>query len=154
LAGAAFFATTAVIWARYEARELTGFKESLAAIEPSSRVLGLDLIKESDYIKDRPFLQLFAYAQVFRGGELNFSFAEHSSGLVAYKVPRHVRWTPGLEWFGEKVKRTDFAFFDFVLVNGEEKDHKTLASFAELSPMTPAGRWRVYRVHGGLGASR
>jgi hypothetical protein len=108
--------------------------------------LGLDLIKESEYIKGRPFLQLVAYAQVLKGCEPNFSFAEHYSGLVAYRTRRDVRWTPGLEWFGEKVRRSDFAFFDFVLVNGEEKDHKTLSKFAELAPVTGTGNWRVYRV--------
>lgn len=145
-AAAVFFLVTARGWHRYAVNDLSGFRESLEHIPPSSRVLGLDLIKESDTIMGRPFLQLFAYAQVFKGGELNFSFAEHYSGLVAYRVKREVRWTPGLEWHGEKVRKSDFAFFDFVLVNGEEKDHKTLSVFDELTPLTRSGRWRVYRV--------
>ncbi len=115
-------------------------------LPPSPRVLGLDLIKESETLKGRPFLQLFAYAQVFKGGELNFSFAEHYSGLVAYRTMRDVRWTPALEWSAAKVKSSDFAHFDFVLANGEERDHKTLAAFGELSPVTLSGRWRLYQV--------
>ncbi|HVP90838.1 MAG TPA: hypothetical protein VMS75_06430 [Terriglobales bacterium] len=145
-AAAAFFAVTAVVWVRFERQDLSGFRESLDAVRPGSRVLGLDLVKESELIKDRPFLQLFAYAQVFKGCELNFSFAEHYSGLVAYRTRREVCWTPGLEWHGEKVKSTDFAHFDFVLVNGEERDHRAVASFSELQPMTGSGRWRAYRV--------
>ena len=60
---------------------------------------------------------------------MNFSFAEHYSGLVAYKTKREVPWTPGLEWFAAKVKRTDFAFFDYVLANGLEADHKSAFLF-------------------------
>jgi hypothetical protein len=141
-----FFLMTAVAWQQYGRVDLAGLRESLDRVPMSSRVLGLDLVKESEFVKGRPFLQLFAYAQVFSGAELNFSFAEHYSGLVAYKTKRDIRWTPGLEWYGEKVKRTDFESFDFVLANGEEKDHMTLAAFPELSPVTPSGRWRLYRV--------
>jgi len=141
-----FFLITAIAWHKYGTEDLSGFRESLEHIPPSSTVLGLDLLKSSEIIKGRPFLQLFAYAQVFKGCELNFSFAEHYSGLVAYKTKRQISWTPGLGWFAAKVKKTDFAFFDYVLVNGPEADHKTLSSFRELSPMTLSGRWRLYKV--------
>jgi hypothetical protein len=143
---AVFFLITARAWQRYSAEDLTGFRESLDQVPPSSRVLGLDLVKESEFVKGRPFLQHFAYAQVFKGAELNFSFAEHYSGLVAFRVGREVPWTRGLEWYGEKVRESDFGFFDFVLANGEEKDHQTLSAFGELSPLARSGRWRLYRV--------
>jgi hypothetical protein len=142
-----FFMATAITWVRYDAHDLSGFEESLEAIAPQSRVLGLDLVKVSGFIKDRPFLQLFAYAQVFKGGELNFSFAEHSSSLVAYRVPREVPWTPSLEWDAENVDRADFEFFDFVVVNGNDKVHEMLGSIAEISPLTRSGRWRAYTVN-------
>jgi hypothetical protein len=143
---ASFFLITAIAWHKYASEDLSGFRRSLENIPPSSRVLGLDLVKSSEIIKGRPFLQLFAYAQVFKGCELNFSFAEHFSGLVAYKAKREASWTPGLEWFGAKVKRTDFAYFDYVLANGEEKGHASLSSFRELAPMTNSGRWRLYKM--------
>jgi len=145
-AAAVLFIATAAAWHRYGSADLSGFRESLDALPASPRVLGLDLIKESDRVPDRPFLQLFAYAQVFRGGELNFSFAEHYSGLVAYRSKREAPWTPGLEWSGEKVQRRDFTFFDFVLVNGDEKDHTALRGFPELSAVTSIGKWRLYGV--------
>lgn len=143
---AAFFLITAIAWHNYGAEDLTGFQEGLDRLPASSRVLGLDLIKESDIIKGRPFLQLFAYAQVFKGCELNFSFAEHYSGLVAYKTKRNISWTPRLDWFAAKVQRTDYTFFDYVLVNGSEADFKTLSTFRELFPMTFSGRWRLYQI--------
>jgi len=145
---AAFFMITAIAWHKYAADDLSGLREGLDRLPASSRVLGLDLFKESENIKGRPFLQLFAYAQVFKGCELNFSFAEHCSGLVAYKAKRQISWTPGLEWFAVKVKRSDFGFFDYVLVNGAEGEHKILSSFRELSPMAFSGRWRLYKVVG------
>jgi hypothetical protein len=143
---AVFFLATAFAWLKYDREDLSGFRDCLERIPASSRVLGLDLIKDSEYIKGRPFLQLFAYAQVYKGGELNFSFAENYSGLVAYGGKRDVRWSPMLEWFGETVKRSDFAYFDFVLANGEEKDHQTLAFFKELRLLPGQGRWRLYEV--------
>lgn len=143
---AAFFLMTAIAWRKYATEDLSGFRGSLENIPPSSRILGLDIVKNSEIIKGRPFLQLFAYAQVFKGCELNFSFAEHYSGLVAYKAKREVSWTPGLEWFAAKVKKTDFAFFDYVFINGLERDHKMLSSFNELLPMSNSGRWRLYKV--------
>jgi len=108
--------------------------------------MGLDLLKESDTIKGRPFLQLTAYAQAFKSCTLNFSFAEHYSGLVSYKKKREVPWTPGLEWYGEKVKRADFRFFDFVLIDGDEDDFKVLEGFSELKGAVRGSRWRLYEV--------
>lgn len=143
----AFLLMTTIAWHLYGTKDLAGFREGLDRLPASSRVLGLDLIQQSDIIKGRPFLQLFAYAQVFKGSESNFSFAEHYSGLVAYKAKRSVSWTPGLEWFAAKVKKADFAFFDHVLVNGSEADHKMFSSFRELSPVTSSGPWRLYRVN-------
>jgi hypothetical protein len=142
----AFFLAAAVVWRIYETKDLSGFAASLERLPESPRLLGIDLVKQSDWIKGRPFLQLFAYSQVFKGGELNFSFAEHYSGLVAYRTKREVPWTAGLEWFGSRVRRSDFAYFDFVLANGDEKDHKTLSSLVELSPVTLSGHWRLYKV--------
>jgi hypothetical protein len=143
---ALFFLITAIAWHKYGTQDLSGFRESLERIPPSSRVLGLSFVRSSENIKGRPFLQLFAYAQVFKGCELNFSFAEHYSGLVAYKTKREVPWTSGLEWFAAKVSKADFAFFDYVFVNAQETIHKTLSSFCELLPATNSGRWRLYEV--------
>jgi hypothetical protein len=143
---AAFFLITAIAWHKYATEDLSGFQESLEHIPSSSTVLGLDLIKSSEIIKGRPFLQLFAYAQVFKGCELNFSFAQHYSGLVAYRDRREVPWTRGLDWYPENAKRTDFGFFDYVFVNGNEDGHRTVLSYKDLSPVTRSGRWRLYQV--------
>jgi hypothetical protein len=143
---AALFLATFFAWRGYRLVELDGFQESLDRLPASSRVLGLDLVKESDYIKGRPFLQLHAYAQIQKGCDLSFSFARHYSSLVALRDHANVTWTYGLDWHPERTKRTDFGFFDYVLVNGTEDGHKIVLSYSELSPVTRSGRWRLYRV--------
>src|SRR5262249_49138015 len=95
----------------------------------------------------RPFLQGFAYAQVFRGGELNFSFAEFAPMAVVYKTQRARPWTRGLEWFAEGVMPSDFAYFDFAIVNAQPAQHAAfLATLPKLTPVTGEGRWRLYRI--------
>ncbi len=142
-----FFLITSLNWFTFETAETSGLRASLKLIPGPSRVLGLDFVKQSEYIKGSPFLQMFAYAQVYSGGELNFSFAEHASGLVAYKAKRAITWTPGLEWYAELVKKSDLESFDFVLVNGDEPAHRYILSFGGLDALTISGRWRLYRVH-------
>jgi len=143
---AAFFAATAVAWREYRTTDLVGFQEAIDRIPENSRVMGLDVIKESDILKGRPFLQLTAYAQVFKGCALNFSFARHYSGLVAFRTARKDPWTSGLDWHPERLQPSDFGYFDYVLVNGREKDHVAAAGFDELEPVTHSGPWRLYRV--------
>jgi len=142
----AFYLVTTIHWAGYERTELTGLKESLARIPRASRVLGLDYVKMSRYFKHRPFLQLYAYAHVFRDAELGLSFARHSTGLVAFRRTRPNPWTPKLDWYSERVKESDLAYFDYVLVNGKPYDHNRRLPRRRLAPVTTAGRWRLYRV--------
>ena len=144
---AAFFLVTTLTWVKYEKYELTGLSDSLAKIPYSSRIMGLDFVKESRFIKDRPFLHMVAYAQVFKGAELNFSFAEHSTGLIAYRTKRNVPWTHKLEWYAERVKKTDLQYFDYVLVNGTQYHHQHLLPRQDLSVVTDIGRWRLYKVN-------
>jgi len=134
-------------WRKYSREDLSGFREAIDRIPVSSRVLGIDLVKNSDTIRGRPFLQLFAYAQVFKGGTVNFSFAEHYSGLVAYREKRTAPWTPRLEWYGERFRSEDLQWFDFVLANASVAEHKLVLEIKELSPVTFTSPWRLYRVN-------
>jgi len=143
---AAFVIVTAVAWLRFERDEYSGLAESLAALPANMRVIGLDYVKTSPAIKGRPFLQTFAYAQVVRGGELNFSFAQFAPMAVVYRAPRRSAWTAELEWRAETVERSDFVHFDYALVNGEQSRHASFAALPELRPVTAEGRWRLYRI--------
>lgn len=108
-------------------------------------MIGLDLAHESDLIKGRPFLQAFAYAQVLRGGELNFSFVDFAPSPVVYKTRRSPTWTVGLEWFAQRVQRSDLDQFDYALVNADDSTHRRFTDHFRVSPVTDQGHWRPHR---------
>jgi hypothetical protein len=141
-----FSAQTARSWRFFQQRELSGLSESLEALPENQLVLGLDYVKTSRYIKGRPFLQIYAYAQAYKGGDLNFSFAQHSSGIVRYRSPRKYDWTPSLDFMPEMAKRGDFRYFDYVLVNGGGQLHLQLSDMPDLEPASQVGKWHLYRV--------
>ena len=102
-----FCAVTSSTWLLFERKDLSGLEAALAALPRSPRVLGLDTVRRSELIKGYPFLQMFAYSQVLNGGRLNFSFAQFRPCLVVFKKRFRSPWTPGLEWFPGRVKKSD-----------------------------------------------
>jgi len=133
-------------WLTFEKKELSGLKEALHALPDSPRLLGLNLIQQSEIIKGYPFIQIFAYGQVMKGGILNFSFAEFSPCLVVYKERFNRPWTGGLEWFPDRVKESDLKYFDHALINGTVQTHATAAANTRLKPLTLEGHWRLYHI--------
>jgi hypothetical protein len=143
----AFILITSLTWLAFEVEEMTGLREALNNLPDNTKVIGLDYIGKSDYIRGRPFIQTFAYAQVMRGGILNFSFADFGPSLVIYKEPRQKPWTRGLEWHPEKAKIKDFYFFDYALINGIRQTHEVISSRDILSPLQQNKRWRTYKIN-------
>ncbi|MBF5041845.1 hypothetical protein FGE12_05540 [Aggregicoccus sp. 17bor-14] len=138
---------TALAWHRFERRDLAGLPAALAALPEHPRVLGLDFLRTSSSVKGRPFLQTFAYAQVLRGGELAFSFADFAPSPVVYRDTGRRTWTKGLEWYAARVKPADLERFDYVLLGASPKDQDTVPGrWPSLVPVTTEGRWRLYRV--------
>jgi hypothetical protein len=138
---------TAMTWRTFERVELSGLESSLEAIPEGSRVLGLDFVKDSSLVLGRPFLQTFAYAQVLRGSQLNFSFAWHAPSPVILRHLRAPPWRQGLEWYPERASPRDLSFFDYVLVVLPPEEHpKFQAALGGLEPITQDGPWRLYRV--------
>ncbi|MFH0821650.1 MAG: hypothetical protein V2B18_02780 [Pseudomonadota bacterium] len=148
-AAVAFAAVTTSSWLVFERVELSGLKEALAALPQNPRLVGLDLVQTSEVVKGRPFIQVFAYSQVFNGGLLNFSFAEFSPCLVVYKDAFLRPWTGGLEWFPQRLRESDLRYFDHALVNGTGGVHAVTASNPAFKPVTTLGRWRLYRIEAG-----
>lgn len=142
-----FIIVTTVTWLAFEKSEMSGFEESLNKLPENPMVIGLDYVKESQLIRGRPFIQTFAYAQVLRGGELNFSFADFGPSLVVYKKRRHKPWTRGLEWFPERAKVGDFRYFDYALINAYGPIHNEISSRKFLNPIVKKGRWRLYDIN-------
>jgi hypothetical protein len=143
---AIFSIRTTQLWHLFDQKELSGLQSSLNEIPKNQRILGLDYIKASSFIKGRPLLQIYAYSQALKGADLNFSFAEHSSGIVAYKKQRNVPWTLGLDWNAEKVRYKDLKYFDYVLINGGNDIHSRFSTVPYLQPITLNERWRLYKV--------
>jgi hypothetical protein len=137
---------TARIWYVFERTELTGLAGALRALPESQRVVGLDFVKTSAFLRGRPFLQTFAYAQAMKAAALNFSFVEHSGTVVRYRTVPPAPWTQGLEWFAERVKVEDLNWFDYALVNATPDHHAVIATDPRMRAITSDGRWRLYRI--------
>ncbi|OQC35560.1 MAG: hypothetical protein BWX64_02402 [Acidobacteria bacterium ADurb.Bin051] len=141
---ACFVAATTLLWHTAEQTSLTGMDEVIAALPKRPRVLGLSFMQNRVFKAD-PYLQTFAWAQVARGGELNFSFADFAVALVVYREPRRHDWTLGLEWNPMWVRSADLRFFDAVIVSGDERVHAWAQQALGLEPVTTGGIWRLYR---------
>lgn len=141
-----FSGITTAYWQTFERQEMTGLLAALEPLPEEPRVLGLDFQRDSAWIDGKPFLHGHAYAQVLRGGELNFSFADFAPSLVVYRAPRSGPWTWALEWFPESVRASDFPYFDFVLVHGDPEAQSRFLRESMLDPQTESGSWRLYRV--------
>jgi hypothetical protein len=143
--GAACLATC-FAWLSFSSMEMTGFRAASDASPPSARVLGLDMVGESEFVGGRPFIQMMAYLQAEKGGSLNFSFAEHGSSLVSYRSPRVRTWNPTLVWHAERARVVDILAFDVVLMNALPQVHQSFRAYAPVVPITDVGRWRLYAV--------
>ena len=145
-----FCGATALSWYAFDRREMAGFAPALDAIPPRSRVIGLDYLRTSPRLRGYPFFQMFAYAQVLRGGELNFSFADFAPSLVVYRELRFAGgewpWTRHLEWLPRNVRRSDFSHFDYALIHAGPGDQAKMAERAGLEVVAGAESWRLYRV--------
>ncbi|MCB1037036.1 MAG: hypothetical protein KDD47_24630 [Acidobacteria bacterium] len=143
-----YVSTTAGMWYLYDEVELSGLEEAIDVLPEKSTVLGLSFVKASQFVAGRPFLHLFAYSQAIKGADLNFSFAQHGTGIARYTEPRRQTWTQNLEWNPELLQPSDLSQFEHVLVNGGDPVHEQLGQSPLLIPMTDSGRWRLYRSRG------
>jgi len=141
-----FFLATTVQWMGFNRKDMAGFKECLNRLPRSVRLLELDYAKGSRYLSYRPFLQMYAYAQVFKDAELAYPFSKHSTGLIAYRDSVSSPWTLQLDWYPEWLQESDLGYFDYVLVNGSPYDHNHRLPRGRLTPVTEPARWRLYRV--------
>ncbi len=138
----------AAAWIAFEDRELDGLHESLAAVPPGERLLGLDFVRTSEHIKGYPFYHLYAYAQVLHGCELSRPFTNLGSSLVVFRdVPRKFPWTEGLDWRATKIRRSDMDHFGYVLIFGRPDAHALFLADERLEPVTADRPWRLYRVN-------
>ncbi len=144
---ASLTAAAASTWIEFEEQELDGLYESLAAVPPGERLLGLDFVRTSERIKGFPFYHLYAYAQVLHGNDLARPFTNLGSSLVVFRdVPREFPWTEGLDWRAVKVRKSDMDHFGYVLIFGRPDAHALFLADDRLTPVTDERPWRLYRV--------
>jgi hypothetical protein len=141
-----YMVVTTAVWRAFEATELTGLAEALAAMKGEPRVVGLSYLGQSRFVHSQPFVQIFSWAYALHGGALSFSFGDFPTSLVVYKDMQRRVWTPGLEWIPKAVRRSDFQYFDYALVGGDESAQRTMQGLAELEPVVSEGIWRLYRI--------
>ena len=145
---AAFCISTAAAWSAFERHELRGFDGALAALPEAPRLLGLDFVRTSPRLKNPTYLQLPAYGQLLRGGELGFSFVSLASSLVVKRQPgERDPWTAGLEWLPQRLRRADLEHFDHLLVHAPSEIQADLTSQEpRLEPASEPAPWRLFRI--------
>lgn len=141
-----FSIETSRAWMAYVNEDLSGLDTALQELPRDQDILGLSYIENSSHIKGLPFIQTFAYAQAFKGGHLNFSFAEHMTGVVVAKPGMLNPWTQCLEFYPGEVLLKDFRYFDYTLVNARQKRHSQLSTIPCLTLMNGSGNWRLYKI--------
>ena len=145
-----FVAATSLKWIGFERRELSGLVDAVDRLPPNPRVLGLDYRQTSSFVRGRPFLQTYAWAQVFKGGTPSFSFASFPTSLVVFRSERPTPWTPQLYWFPRRLRATDLDHFDYVIINGAPGEHRAVTTAWRFQPLTTTGSWRLYRIEHGV----
>ena len=150
---ALFSVTTVLAWRNWEREEFDGLISAIIMISSSDRIMGMDLYAGSLYVKGRPGLQAFSWAQVLRGCKINFSFAEHYSGAVQYRVTPAPNPTRNKVWSPAKTSRKDLQDIDLVLINADQRTQDLMRERLDLYPAGEHaaisdgnGAWRLYHV--------
>jgi hypothetical protein len=89
-----------------------------------------------------------AYAQLERGAEIGYSFAETASSLVVFdRLPVVRGWTKHLELYPSGLRDADLDHFDWLIVVAPDDLHAALrARFPRLAVREASGPWRLYAV--------
>ncbi|HQP92655.1 MAG TPA: hypothetical protein PK570_01690 [Thermoanaerobaculia bacterium] len=140
--------TTLRAWQLYRQHEMSGFDESLAALPRDRSVVGLDLVRGSQFLRIGPFFQMHAYTALEKDARIDFSFTQHPSSLVVRRDPAWAPpWTPHLEAVPEWVCAADLAWFDYALLNATEVQRQHfLRSFPGVRAVAGQGRWHLIAI--------
>lgn len=143
---AAFAVVTWSVWAQTDRRYLGGLEPLLAAIEPADRVLGLDTVGPPPGLWVPVLRHAGAWAQVERGAEVGFSFAEVPTSLVVYRgLPVRRGWTAWLHNQPERLLDRDLEHFSKVLLAASPADQAAFrARFAGFEPVVSRGPWTLW----------
>lgn len=101
-------------------REARDLDPILSRVPMNSRIASLVFDPSSEVVHPRlpPYLQVAAYAQAARGGDLSSSFASHWNIPVHYRRGARTPMPPNVEWEPWRLTARDLATFDVLLVRG------------------------------------
>jgi hypothetical protein len=144
----ALSAATFSAWRYFDRTWMAGFERVLVPVRAGDRVLGLDFVRHVPRLWIDPLFHMAAYAEIERGAELGYSFAETPSSLVVFRdLPVRRPWTAHLELYPAGLKPTDLDHFDWVLAVAEPEFHAALVRrFPRLTERASAGPWQLYAV--------
>lgn len=114
---------------------------------PRSRLLYLDYQTRSEFIRNRPFMNLGALAQVERQALPNATFADLATTFVAFKEDR--RLSRKLFWSPDGLTPADLVRHDMALVHAAPAVRLELARDLGLDLAAEAGAWGLYRINHG-----
>lgn len=150
-----FFVSTTFYWSHFQ-KEMQGFAPIIYQIPKKSKLMGLDFIRYDSNVSGLPFMHMFAYNQVYNGGQLNFSFASYPTLLVRFKQLRRPPWITGLEWNPRKlfVRRggrwvmhiQSLLHFDYLLIHGAPKVQRIFGSLPHLNKRIIKQNWGLYQI--------
>lgn len=140
--------STIQAWQDWEDEHLPGFFEALSSIDPNDRILALNLNDGSLYLKGRPGLHLFAYAQTLRHADIFFSFTEHYSGPVQFHPAPPPNRERALVSFPGLATAANTSGYTKVLISGNDTMQHHYEKKLKLVPIeqSAAGLWRLYRT--------
>ena len=140
-----FSAANVDAFMNWESEQLDGFKTAIYELKKEDKVFGINLLDGSLYVKGRPGMQIFSYAQALRGSGTNFSFTEHFSGMVQFKSPPAENRTRQFVFAPLMARREHLDGFNRVLVNGDESLHEFATTRLKLRQLSETNStWRLY----------
>ena len=125
---------------------MTGLTEALAETPQRCSLVYLDWSYSSAYLRNRPYLQMVAYAQAQAGCEIPFSFTMHGSEIVVMRHPAPPDWSSDLVWGEGDVTAKDLKRYEFLLLHGNPDDHRRAVRTLGVVPVTRDGEFRLYRI--------
>lgn len=146
LAALVVLPATGAAWYGFDRDEMAGLSDALAALPDNQRLLCLDFVRNSPRLRHQPYMQMGAWGQARRGGTLSFSFAEMAPMPVILRDLSQPPWTPGLEWYPQKLRRRDLRWFDYALIHASPRIHAALRQGGGLAEVTGNAPWRLLRV--------
>jgi hypothetical protein len=146
-----YVAGTAQVWRGFDQQQRAGFEACRSAVPAKVRLVSLDFARASENLILPATFQMAAYTQLDHRVELNFSFAEHRSALVIFRVlPRQITWTRRLEHLPERLLPRDLDSFDYLLAHlPAERQTDFVAQVRRLRPVAGAGDWWLYKIEPG-----